>query len=65
MQRLKEEVLELRGRVVEMRSKVRRIDEMMESEGEVNDDGAIGLLVRLSQKVKSIVKGMIMEVEQI
>jgi hypothetical protein len=63
--RLRAEVVELRGRVVEMRSKMRRIDELMEGEGEVADDGAIGVLVRLSQKVKGIVKSMVMEVEQL
>jgi hypothetical protein len=48
-----------------MRNKVKRIDDLMEGESDVNDDGAIGLLVRLSQRVKNLVKGMIMEVEQL
>ena len=35
----------------------------MQQEEEVNDDGAIGLLVRLSQKLKFLVRGMVMEIE--
>jgi hypothetical protein len=62
---LKAEVVELRGRLVEMRSRMRRIDELMEGEGEVSDEGAIGVLVRLSQKVKAVVKNMVMEVEEL
>jgi hypothetical protein len=30
---------------------------------EINDEGAVGLLVRLSQKLKTIVKNMLLEVE--
>mgnify|MGYP000880866962 CR=1 FL=1 len=63
--RLRAEVLELRGRVVELRGRMRRIDELMEGEGEVCDDGAIGVLVKLSREVKAIVKSMVLEVEDI
>lgn len=55
----------MRGRIVEMRSRMRAIDEMMEGKGEVEDEGAIGVLVRLSRDVKSLVKNMVMEVEDV
>ena len=48
-----------------MRNKMKRVEDIMEVEGDINDDGAIGILVRTAQKFKQIVKGMIMEVEQI
>lgn len=63
--RLRAEVVDLRGRLVEMRARMRRIDEVMEGEGEVGDEGAIGVLVRLSQRVKALVKNLVMEVEEL
>ena len=43
-----------------MRNKVKRIDDLMEFEGEITDDGAIGMLVRSTQKLKQLIKGMIL-----
>jgi hypothetical protein len=56
---LKNEIIELRAKVVEMKNKMKKIDEVMIDDKEIADEGVIGKMVQLSQKIKSIVKGMI------
>ena len=56
-------MVELRGRLVETRRSLRSVEELMSSEEEISDDGPVVSLVRLSQKVKTLVKGLLMEVE--
>lgn len=62
--RLRGEVLELRGKMVEMRRSVRSVEEEMQSGEEIGDDGPVVSLVRLSQRVKALVRGLLVEVEQ-
>ena len=42
-----------------MKNKMKKIDEVMLDDKEIADEGVIGKMVQLSQKIKSIVKGMI------
>ncbi len=56
---MKNEIIELRAKVVEMKNKMKKIDEVMIDDKEIADEGVIGKMVQLSQKIKSIVKGMI------
>lgn len=56
---MKNEIIELRAKIVEMKNKMKKIDEVMIDDKEIADEGVIGKMVQLSQRIKSIVKGMI------
>lgn len=60
--KLREEVIELRGKVVELKRSARSVGELMEKEEEIGEDGPIINLVQLSQKVKALVQGMLIDV---
>jgi hypothetical protein len=42
-----------------MKNKMKKIDEVMADDKEIADEGVIGKMLQLSQRIKSIVKGMI------
>jgi hypothetical protein len=48
-----------------MKQKIKWVEEVMEGEEEIGDEGAVGVLVRLSQRMKSVVKNMMMEIERV
>lgn len=60
-----EEVAMKRGRLAEMRVRIREAEELMavEEEEEVQEEGPVVTLVKLTQKVKTLVRNMLVEAQ--
>jgi hypothetical protein len=52
-------ILDLHTKNAELKLKFKNIENLMTSDEEVNEEGPVGNLVRLSQKIKSIVKAIL------
>jgi hypothetical protein len=52
-------ILDLHTKNAELKLKFKNIENMMSNDDDVNDEGPVGNLVRLSQKIKNIVKAIL------